>query len=188
MNVNEITTVLLPLINNNQQCLLEAHSLLSTLEQHQYCAVQAPFKASVGQHMRHVLGHYHCLLDGVLSQQVRDTSSDIVINYDQRTRGDACENSIIDCLQQIERVNTRLNLVANQRIETSNLKIIQATDCEQPSVVIESNMSRELVFLHSHTTHHYALIQAILSLQGINTSNHFGVAPSTISHEKQCAQ
>lgn len=59
------------------------------------------------------------------------------------------------------------------------------------SVTLESSLMRELVFVGSHTVHHYALIKVIANDQGLQVSSNFGIAPATASflrNEVECAQ
>ena len=46
-------------------------------------------------------------------------------------------------------------------------------------------MERELIFLHGHTTHHYAIIAVILKMLELPVSADFGIAPSTLVYEEQ---
>jgi uncharacterized damage-inducible protein DinB len=48
-------------------------------------------------------------------------------------------------------------------------------------------VGRELQFLASHTLHHYALIAALLRLQGVEPGEEFGVAPGTLEHRRRLA-
>lgn len=73
-------------------------------------------------------------------------------------------------------------------VQTIPVKL--STSRHRTSQPISSSIERELVFLHGHTTHHYAIIAAILKLQGCAIDYAFGIAPSTLAYEEQlkCAQ
>ena len=45
---------------------------------------------------------------------------------------------------------------------------------------------RELLFLISHTVHHFALIAFMLRSFGIEPGDKFGVAPSTLRYRQDC--
>jgi hypothetical protein len=47
-----------------------------------------------------------------------------------------------------------------------------------------SSLGRELQFLSSHTTHHYALIKLLLDDTGVGLGPEFGVAPSTLAWQR----
>jgi len=48
-----------------------------------------------------------------------------------------------------------------------------------------STIQRELQFLSSHTVHHFAIVAMILKIQGFETPDTFGVAPSTLKYENR---
>ena len=50
-----------------------------------------------------------------------------------------------------------------------------------------STVRRELIFLVSHTVHHYALIAVMLRHQAVGLPADFGVAPSTLRHQRRLA-
>jgi hypothetical protein len=45
-----------------------------------------------------------------------------------------------------------------------------------------STLVRELLFLVSHTVHHFAVIRLLLAAEGIDPGEEFGTAPSTLAH------
>ena len=54
-----------------------------------------------------------------------------------------------------------------------------------------STLGRELLFLLSHTIHHYALIDLLLREEGFEVPPDFGMAPSTLKHlerQPECAR
>ena len=79
-----------------------------------------------------------------------------------------------------------------QNIDRSNKDIfLEAEDyCESMEIVtIPSNYYRELAYNLEHTIHHMALIRVgITEVSGIQLSDDFGVASSTVKYRKQCAQ
>jgi hypothetical protein len=48
-----------------------------------------------------------------------------------------------------------------------------------PMILTRSTVSRELVFVISHTIHHNAIIGQVLTAQGITLEPRYGMAPST---------
>jgi uncharacterized damage-inducible protein DinB len=127
-------------------------------------------KSTVGQHVRHVLEFYICLLN----QGHKD-----YVDYDERERDLKIEtekeyavamgNNIIQSLGKIEN-NKSLLLKGN--FTTSNF---QATSCE-------TNLERELIYCFEHSIHHQALIKVSLLEQKIEVLSNFGLAPSTIRY------
>ena len=56
---------------------------------------------------------------------------------------------------------------------------------EQSDVPVQTNLERELLFLQSHTVHHYAIIGAMTRAFGNQTDDEFGVAIATRTHQKK---
>lgn len=128
-------------------------------------------QATIGQHTRHVIELYQCLLAGYEGG---------VVNYDARERNKLYENSkeeaiavIKDIQSSLVRPDKTLNVVCG---------------AEDP-VVIQSNYNREVLYNLEHCIHHQALIRvALIASDAVPVSDEFGVAPSTIQYRKQCAQ
>ena len=51
-------------------------------------------------------------------------------------------------------------------------------------VTTRSSVGRELVFLASHTAHHFAVLQAYCEQLGLCAPAELGKAPSTLAHER----
>ncbi len=130
--------------------------------------------SSIGQHVRHTLEFFICLMD---------SANDQIINYDNRKHDPYLEKDpqlakdIIESAQNFL-VETRedypLTMVANYEI---------VSDQESS---IPSSYLRELAYNIEHTIHHMALIKV-----GIKTDfpevvlpEHFGVASSTVRYQK----
>ncbi|MEK6687797.1 MAG: hypothetical protein AABZ01_04975, partial [Gemmatimonadota bacterium] len=47
----------------------------------------------------------------------------------------------------------------------------------------QSSLGRELLFLLSHTVHHFAVIRLLLQRQGTDSDPRLGVAPSTEAYK-----
>ena len=55
------------------------------------------------------------------------------------------------------------------------------------SPVTRSTLARELVYCIAHAIHHYALISVMARLMEVKLPENFGVAPSTVAHQKATA-
>jgi len=162
------------LIEAAQDVLLQGLGLLFELKDHNYShSVPAPFNASVGQHYRHVLEHFHSLIVGVRAGEV---------NYDARERnprlqGEVTYASIATC--------DVLRALKGYTEDTLGrpCKVINSVGygASNPST-FESNVSRELAYCVGHAIHHYAIIRLICHEIGISVPAKFGVAPSTLKH------
>jgi hypothetical protein len=138
---------------------------------HQPCA--AISNATIGQHTRHVIELYQCLVDGY------DTAD---VCYDRRKRDRLIEQDpafAIACLALIQR-----------NLERPDKTLFVTYDLEGSPVRIASNYLREVMYNLEHAIHHHALIKVAIH-QVADTfalPEAFGVAPSTLDYRRQCAQ
>lgn len=132
------------------------------------------YRGTVGEHIRHILDHYQCLLDGWNDK----------IDYDARNRNKEIEINRTAAILKIEDLISRLHQIVSES-KTLEMNVpVKSNTAEKDSDTPWSSSShrRELQFLVGHTVHHYALIAIILRIQQIPVPNTFGVAPSTLSH------
>lgn len=159
--------------------LLELKKLANQLSAEQYCfSSQFLSGSTIGQHIRHVLEFYSCLLN---------TAETGRLNYDERERKTELEENpdcavfTIDCicqdLDQLE-MDSTLSIQANYSV-VADLPLN-----------IESRALRELSYCLEHSIHHQAMIRVCLKEQQLEklVSPNFGVAPSTIRFKKECVQ
>ena len=133
---------------------------------------EALSNATIGQHTRHIIELYQCLIEGYPSGK---------INYDHRKRNPLYENDIPAAIEIIREIQKNLEQTDKQ------VNIFCGTD--DNSVCIESNYYREVLYNLEHCIHHQALIKvALLSIKNINIADGFGVAPSTLQYRQECAQ
>lgn len=126
--------------------------------------------SSIGQHVRHVLEFYLCLLNGVQSG---------VVNYDLRERNLELESELETALDTIDCIIAKLHHMVDQE----NL-VLQGDSGVLDSMPfsIETNLQRELVYNLEHSIHHQAIIKIGLNdlCHGSILSKEFGIAPSTL--------
>ena len=165
------------LIDSNISTLNAAADLLENLPAEHYAHVQQPyFESSLGKHLRHILDHYLCFR--------RDYSSGL-IDYDQRQRDCQIEADRDCALSTIRQLRLFLMGLKNNARVDQPLKVLMCNDVAAPNgEITESSLGRELQFLQGHSVHHYALMAAMMRFSGQVVKDSFGVAPSTIVHEK----
>lgn len=128
--------------------------------------------ATIGEHTRHVIELYQCLIAGYELSKV---------SYDKRERNKQIENDIAFATQQIE------NIQAN--LERPNKDIEMAYELNGEENCLSSNYYREVMYNLEHAIHHHALIKiGIKQLTEILLPESFGVAPSTTQYRNLCAQ
>ena len=131
--------------------------------------------ATIGQHMRHIIELYQCLMSGYNAG---------IVCYDHRKRDSAIENSKELAKQLLADVLSSVNR------ENKELKLESWYGDNDPSLVsLHTNYYRELMYNLEHSVHHMALIRVGLKeFSADYISENFGVASSTIRHQQQCAQ
>ncbi len=126
------------------------------------------FNSSIGNHVRHSIEMYECLLNGY------DTNA---ICYDNRKRNPVIETNISTAIECLEIIELSINRTDKTLLLTSMNNAVQ------------SSYFRELLYCDEHLIHHMTLIKiAVHHLGGYQLDDNFGVAPSTIQHREQCAQ
>ncbi len=131
--------------------------------------------SSVGQHIRHTIEFFLCLMDGANKGE---------INYDERRHDKFIETDrklAISVIQSIDEFlagkvdDHPMNMVANYEVEGEDV------------VSIPSSLYRELAYNIEHAIHHMALIKIGVRAIGEHVSlpEHFGVASSTVRYQKQ---
>lgn len=133
---------------------------------------EALSNATIGQHTRHIIELYQCLLAGYPAGK---------IYYDDRKRNPLYENEIPAAIEVIKEIQKKL--------EQPDKEVNICCGTSDDSVCIESNYYREVLYNLEHCIHHQALIKvALLSIKNINIADGFGVAPSTLQYRQECAQ
>lgn len=187
MNINSVRCV----IRGNLEVVEQGLRLLSSLTGEQYASVTPPIKSSIAEHVRHILDMYFAIIR-------RDGDT---IDYDARRRGHTVERDKEQAHRELSEVRDWLarfdlgmeNLGRHcERYNNPRLNIKTEVALEDTaSAIVPTTEMRELVFVGSHTVHHYALIKIITQLQGIETEENLGVAPATASflrEESGCAR
>mgnify|MGYP000347888393 FL=1 len=128
--------------------------------------------ASIGQHTRHIIELYLCLIKGY------DIAN---VSYDRRERNLKIEEDLVLALERLTFIQ--------EHLEKPNKVIKVNYELGGEENQLDSNYFREVMYNLEHTIHHQALIKVGIrhfSTQEIPAS--FGVAPSTIQYRKACAQ
>jgi len=160
-------------VESNALLLQQGISLLERLDDAQYAGGLGSW-APVGAQYRHVLDHYQSFLRGLESARV---------DYDARTRDELVERSRLAALAASQECLEGLTPLGGTADRPILVQMDSGAGPEFPDWR-ESSAGRELQFLCSHTIHHYALIRLLLEGAGTELDPSFGVAPSTLSHQR----
>ncbi|MRI31729.1 hypothetical protein EOPP23_01800 [Endozoicomonas sp. OPT23] len=155
----------------NDSSLTELECVLQSLSDSQYQNHSSAVSSSIGTHVRHIIEFYQCFFKGL------DFG---VIDYDNRPRNIELEESIELAVDYLKNVRLMLNspTVDNHQ---GTVEIFAVLDTDN-SIQTSSNVSRELLFLQGHTTHHLAMIALLMEQGGMKVPKNFGVAASTRLH------
>ncbi len=164
------------LIESTRSTLLEGLSLIESIDDDAYALAPPLLETdSAGNHVRHCLEFFGCLLAGVSAGTV-----DYAARKRDRTVG---RDRLLGMLRIAEAVEGLDNL----RSADSETAVAVRAEDEEDDVWTPSTLGRELEFLRSHTVHHYALIALILRAHKAEAPASFGVAPSTLRHRAEVA-
>ncbi|WP_147250990.1 DinB family protein [Arenicella xantha] len=159
------------LVEANARVLREGADLLSKIHISHYSKSASPaFESTIGAHFRHVFEHYRCFFGQLNSG---------VICYERRERDQILERDIHYAQRTAAELITAFDALDSSRFS----RPIQLHDLVS-GCKVDTNLGRELLFLQSHTVHHYALIGAISRTLGERPDVDFGVAEATREHQK----
>lgn len=159
------------MIQTSQQTISEFIEVLEGIKQNTYVLPCTELSEStIGQHTRHIIELYQCLIDGYNTEEVC---------YDNRNRNKQIERDLDFAILQLTNINNELS--------KPDKKLFVSYELNGNTFRLESNYYREVMYNLEHTIHHQALIKvAIQKLSNYVLSNSFGVAPSTLQYRNQC--
>lgn len=169
------------LIERNVASVRRAAALVAELDDAVYTAAGPGFEQGpVGTQVRHIVDYYDCFLAGLAAGHV---------DYDRRRRDHRVETdralaadrlaALADALADLE--TSDLRAPAHGIPATAPLTVTADALDERPPAV-PSSVERELLFLVSHTIHHFAVIALVLTALDVEVDDELGVAPSTLRH------
>lgn len=162
----------------NVEFLKQGRRLILMLDDETYRQGLPPIATSgIGSHFRHCLDFYRGFVEGLATGRV---------DYDLRSRDRSIESDRDKALELIDRMIHELEMLGSSINPDRELDVSLDSPeemAEQP-VWSRSSVLRELQALTAHTVHHYALIAILLKARGFDPGETFGVAPSTLKHEK----
>lgn len=168
------------------QLLTATHDILSALKnfleqmgEDAYCQpVDSLSHATIGQHTRHTIEFFQCLL----SQRENG-----VVNYDKRSRNHLMEEHPAVALQALEQVAADFASLFSDKplmLETT------FSEKEDDFSLISTSLHREWSYVLEHAIHHMAIIKIGLRLMAphVKVPENFGVSPATVKYrQRQCA-
>lgn len=148
-------------------------------------AAHADFRyaQAVGPHLRHVLDHYRAFMTGL------QHAPDILIRYDVRDRNLSLQSQPTVAIAHLTSMELELRLCADRPspawdMDTPVQVVAQAGLQGEFELSTSSTLGRELLFLSSHTVHHFALVAHYCKAAGVELGVDFGKAPATVAYER----
>ncbi len=136
--------------------------------------VKAFNSATVGQHFRHSIEFFQCLMIGYDSG---------IVSYDKRKHDKGIESNKLLALDAINK--SKLFIDHCELSRALELQISYDPDSDSDSLVL-TNMAREITYNIEHTVHHMALVKIGIEevCSYVKLPPEFGVAISTIKYHK----
>jgi len=148
--------------------------VISQIEEDDYSKPVDVFNNStIGQHFRHTLEFFNCLMVGY---------NNGVISYDKRGHDKSIE---IDKSLAIALINKTKHFIASCDMQ-KRIKLEVNYGLENKNdVIIDSNMNREVMYNIEHAIHHMAIIKIGLQVMCpyVELPHGFGVAVSTLRYQ-----
>jgi len=164
------------ILNAAVEILTQGEDLLRALTVESFTRkVPAVFNASIGGHYRHCLDHFTSLLLALDADEV---------DYDNRKRDPRIETQPGFALTLTDEMRRTLEQLTPDTLCTEVKARCEVSYTHGDSPVTRSTLARELVYCIAHAIHHYALISVMARLMEVKLPEHFGVAPSTVAHQK----
>lgn len=162
-------------IKSAVNCLfVQLRFVLENLNEKEYKTPSTSLSGStIGQHIRHSLEFFSCLIKSKESG---------IVNYDNRDRNPAIEGNMDLALAMLD----QLSLAIKESVCKNDLTLeLSYSHVDDNCLKVKSNFDRELVYNIEHAIHHLALIKIGMSeiAPEISLPNGFGVANSTIRHQ-----
>ena len=140
------------------------------------CAPQVNYGGEIGPHLRHVIEHFQQLVKGLRLGAV---------NYDSRERELSLEQDVAVLRGRIGGLILSLRELGSADLQATVEVLLLGRLDGSVQFSAPSTVLRELLFVTSHATHHYALLANLLRGYGVALPACFGKAPATAQHEAQ---
>lgn len=168
------------LLQAAEEVLVQGRELLGSLAADSYSRKSTGvFAASVGEHYRHVLDHFRCLLEGLPGES---------LDYDRRQRQKRLEADRDYALAMTEFMLHELWQIPHPVFEQEIAVTYSVGYHGSRPETMTSTVARELAFCIGHAVHHYAIIRMLCAEMGAQLTPEFGIAPSTVKHQTTMEQ
>lgn len=153
-----------------------------------YVGVQQPdYATHVGAHTRHIIEHYDTLVKAWGTVQANPGVA-CQADYDARERNMEVETNPLVAIRRIGLIDaalgSRSGLSEADMLHIVHVYVRGGLQGEH-NFCTPSTLAREIMFLNSHATHHFAIMQGYARERGQTLGAGVGKAPATVAHEQR---
>jgi len=160
--------------NSSKYIFNQINEILNLLDESHYSEPLTIFNGStLGQHFRHILDFYSCVVKGGIHGEV---------NYAMRDRSVSIESNIKLAQDHFKELQSQIDTLSDDQV------LAVVTDFHEDTVsqhdIVKSTIGRELMYAYDHAIHHLAMIKIGIrdNYHHLNIDQSMGVASSTIKH------
>lgn len=150
-------------------------------------AKESDYAAHVGAHIRHIIEHYDTLVIALASAQVAAGAA-CQADYDARPRNLEVETHPSEAIRRIGLIDAAFGSSADLSESAMQQCVLVYTRGGlkgEHNFCTSSTLAREIMFLNSHATHHFAIMQGYARERGQSLGAGVGKAPATVAHEQR---
>ena len=163
------------LIDANLEAIDQALGVITSITDDNYCD-RVDGRSAPGAHIRHILDHYRAVQVGINEGEV---------DYDLRRRQCSVETDRHCAEKELRETKLWLQSMPEESVPVKVKSEVSLNDC--CSICIDSDSSRELLYVLNHTVHHMAYLSLLLKINNVKVCDEVGLAPATASHLRAVA-
>jgi hypothetical protein len=138
----------------------------------------------IGAHLRHIIEHYDTLAHALACSESCSNRA-CVVDYDARQRDPRLEADPEVALNRIALLQRAFKAITDPLMERSVDVHTRGGLQGEHNFSTRSSVARELMFLNSHATHHFAILQGYARQRGETLGAGVGRAPATVAYEQR---
>jgi hypothetical protein len=148
---------------------------------------QPDYATHIGAHVRHIIEHYDTLTNAWAAVQ---TGSQVICkaDYDARERNLKVETNPNEAIRRVGLIEAALGGSSglDEAAMQFGVNVYTRGGLQgEHNFCTLSTMAREIMFLNSHATHHFAIMQGYARERGQTLGAGVGKAPATVAHEQR---
>ena len=150
-------------------------------------ALQPDYAAHVGAHTRHIIEHYDTLVNAWAATQ-KSPRAACQADYDARERNMDIETKPLEAMRRIVSIEAALGNSSglDDAAMLHSVQVFTRGGLQgEHNFCTPSTLAREIMFLNSHATHHFAIMQGYARERGQTLGAGVGKAPATVAHEQR---